>query len=95
VHDALVGIRDVLVGQLVPNADTYELVLTTSESPPAPELVELLSERLGPVLRRADSPLEGDREPAWCFYPAIGDRERELFLSLDWRHAVMLHEWVD
>src|SRR4029077_10702086 len=46
VPDALVGIRGVLVGQLVPNADTYELVLTTRESPPASELVELLSERL-------------------------------------------------
>ena len=95
VHDALVGIRDVLVGQLVPNGDTYELVLTTRESPPASELVELLRERLGPVVRRDDSSLVADREPAWCFYPAVEDRERELLPSLDWTHAVVVHEWVD
>ncbi len=95
VHEALAGIKGLLIGQLVPNADTYELVLTTRDSPPASGLVELLSERLVPVLGRDDSPLEPGRDPAWCFYPALEDRERELFLHLDWSHAVVLHEWVD
>ncbi len=95
MHEALAGVKGLLIGQLVPNADTYELVLTTRDSPPAPGLVELLSERLGPVLRRDDCPLEAGQDPAWCFYPALGDRERELFLRLDWAHAVVLHELVD
>jgi hypothetical protein len=95
VHEALVGMPDVLVGQLIPDGDAYELVLTTGSSPPASELVQALRERLDPLLGREDSPLEGDREAAWRFYPAVADRDREVFARLDWRHAIVLHEWVD
>jgi hypothetical protein len=95
VHEALTGIKGLLIGQLVPDGDAYELVLTTRDSPPSSTLVELVSDRLGPVLRRDDSPLEAGRDRAWCFYPALDDREHELFLRLDWPHAVVLHEWVD
>ena len=95
VHEALLGFRDVLMAQVIPGDERCELVLTTRDSPPAPELVELLRERLGPVLRRDDSPLDPGRDAAWCFYPALTDDERQLFLALDWRRAVVLHEWVD
>jgi hypothetical protein len=95
VHEALAGVEDVLVCQLIPEGDTYELVMTTRRSPPAPELVETLRGRLGPVLAREDSPLPGDRESAWRFYPALGEGDREVFARLDWSHAVVLHEWVD
>jgi hypothetical protein len=95
VHEALAGVGDVLVCQLIPEGDAYELVLTTRSSPPAGELVQTLVERLGPVVAREDSPMAGDRESAWRFYPAHGDGDREVFSRLDWKHAVVLHEWVD
>jgi hypothetical protein len=95
VHETLIGFRDVLMAQVIPGDDRCELVLTTRDSPPAPELVELLRERLGPVLRRDDSPLDPGRGAAWCFYPALTDDERQLFRQLDWRRAVVLHEWLD
>ena len=94
VHEALVGFRDVLMAQVIPGDERCELVLTTRDSPPAPELVELLRERLGPVLARADCALRRD-EPGWRFYPAVDEPDRELFARLDWRRAVVLHEWVD
>jgi hypothetical protein len=95
VHEALVGFRDVLMAQVIPGDERCELVLTTRDSPPAPELVELLQEQLGPVLRREDSPCGPGRDATWCFYPALTENERQLLLQLDWRHAVVLHEWVD
>jgi hypothetical protein len=96
VHEALVGFRDVLMGQLVPAEACYELVLTTRASPPEDELVEALRGALGPLLAREDSALRPDAlGVGWRFYPALDDRDRELFLRLDWRRAVVLHEWVD
>jgi hypothetical protein len=94
VHEALVGFRDVLMGQLVPDEGCYELVLTTRESPPGSALVDALRDALGPVLARADCAPLGERA-AWRFYPPIDERDRELFARLDWRRAVVLHEWVD
>jgi hypothetical protein len=94
VHDALVGFRDVLMGQLVPDEGCYELVLTTRESPPDASLVAALCEALGPVVEREDCALRPD-EPRWRFYPALEERDREVFARLDWRRAVVLHEWID
>jgi hypothetical protein len=90
LHDVLVGMPDVLVGQLVPDGETYKLVLTTRHSPPPSALVDALVERLGSLAGREDSPVE-----TWHFYPAADDRTRELFARLDWAHAVVLHEFVD
>jgi hypothetical protein len=90
LHGVLTGMPQVLVGQLVPYEETYELVLTTRESPPPPELVDALRERLGSLVRREDSPTA-----TWHYYPAHDDRTRELFARLDWAHAVVLHEFVD
>jgi hypothetical protein len=97
VHEALVGFRDVLMGQLVPDERWYELVLTTRESPPADELVEALRGALAPVLAREDSALcPDDPGPAsWRFYPSLDARDREVLARLDWRRAVVVHEWVD
>jgi hypothetical protein len=95
VHERLAGVEDVLVCQLIPEGERYELVLTTRSSPPAPEAVEAVRERLGPLLAREDSPIAGDREPGWRFYPALGEDDRDVFSRLDWAHAVVLHEWVD
>ena len=94
VHEALVGFRDVLMGQLVPDEGCYELVLTTRESPPESALVDAVRDALGPLLVRADCALRRE-EPIWRFYPAVDERDRELFARLDWRHAIVLHEWVD
>ncbi len=85
--------------QLVPGEDRYELVLTTRESPPDAALVEALSDALGPLISREDSPIsESDGEvrgATWRYYPPLGERERELFAGLDWAHAIVVHEWVD
>jgi hypothetical protein len=90
LHVVLRGMPDVLVGQLVPGGETYELVLTTRQSPPPLELVDALRERLGSLVGREDSPTT-----TWHFYPAHDDGTRELFARLDWSHAVVLHEFVD
>jgi len=95
VHEALAGMPDVLVCQVIPDDEAYELVLTTGSSPPGSELVQALRERLEPLLGREDSPLGGDGEAAWRFYPAVGERDREVFARLDWTRAIVLHEWVD
>ena len=94
VHEALVGFRDVLMGQLVPDVTCYELVLTTRASPPEPSLVEALQDVLGPLLVRDDCALAPDG-PGWRFYPALDLVDREVFARLDWRRAVVIHEWVD
>jgi hypothetical protein len=94
VHEALLGFPDVLIGQLVPDDGCYELVLTTRASPPESALVDALRDALGPVLARDDCAL-GREKPVWRFYPAVDERDRELFARLDWRRAVVLHEWVD
>ena len=90
VHEALAGMTGVLVGQLVPRAETYELVITTRESPPPGELVEALRARLAGVVRRDDSPTA-----SWHYYPATDAGTRELFARLDWANAVVLHELGD
>ena len=94
VHEALIGFRDVLMGQLVPDETCYRLVLTTRESPPDASLVDALREALAPVVARNDSALRPD-EPGWRFYPALDDGDRAVFARLDWRRAVVLHEWID
>jgi hypothetical protein len=100
VHEALAGFSDVLIGQLVPGERNWELVLTTRDSPPARDLVEELREALGSLIAREDSPVvewgeDGMGTAACHFYPPLGKREKELFGRLDWRRAVVLHEWVD
>jgi hypothetical protein len=60
-------------------------------------LVEELWRALGPLLSRDDSPLGADEEGGvgWHFYPPLDEHERQLFARLDWREAVVLHEFVD
>src|SRR5262249_46153761 len=100
VHDALLGCPDVLMAQVVPGESRHELVLTFRTSPPAAEVVDDVWARIGSLLGRDDSPVARDegaaaRAGAWCSYPASDERERQLFSGLDWRHAVVVHEWVD
>ena len=97
LHDVLVGMPDVLVGQLVPDGETYELVLTTRTSPPDRDLVGELWRALGPLLAREDSALAEDEFGGygWHFYPPLGATEKELLQRLDWSHAVVVHEFVD
>ena len=90
VRAALAGFRRVLLGQLVPGEDRYELVLTT------PALAARRRARRGVrgarssgLIGREDSPLaearRRGRAATWHFYPPLDDRDRELFASLDWR----------
>jgi len=100
VHDALEGCPDVLMAQVVPGESKHELVLTFRTSPPAAGVVEDVWLRIGSLLRREDSPLdweerEGSPSGSWCRYPAVDEQERRLFAVLDWKHAVVVHEWVD
>jgi hypothetical protein len=100
VHDALASCPDVLMAQVVPGESKHELVLTFRTSPPDAVVVEDIWVRIGPLLCRDDSPLdweerEGSRSGSWRRYPAVDERERHLFAVLDWKHAVVVHEWVD
>ena len=100
VHDALVSCPDVLMAQVVPGESNHELVLTFRTSPPDAGVVEDVWVRIGPLLCRDDSPLDweerdGSRSGSWCCYPAVDERERQLFAVLDWKHAVLVHEWVN
>jgi hypothetical protein len=97
LHEALAGFPDVLVGQIVPGGEGYELVLTTRHSPPGGELLAALRPALAPLVGREDSPLAEAATGAggWHFYPAGDERERELFAELDWTRAVVLHEFVE
>jgi hypothetical protein len=100
VRQALAGFRKVAVGQLVPADSRYELVLTTLHSPPEGDLVEQLSNALGSLIARSDSPVmavedSGTGETAWHWYPALDEPTRQLFSRLDWKHAILVHERLD
>jgi hypothetical protein len=95
VRAALAGFRRVFIGQLVPGAETYELVLTTRPSPPDADLVSAIQRALGDLIHRDDSPIAEDGAAPWHFYPPVDDRDHDLFASLDWSHAVVVHERVD
>ena len=100
VHEALAGMQEVLVAELVPGETRYELVLTTRSVPPDGDLVGVLWQKLGRLIGREDSPIaevddEGIAEATWHFYPPVDARTKELFDRLDWSGAVVLHEFVD
>ena len=97
VHEALAAFPEVLVGQIVPGPRGYELVLTTRRSPPPDELEVRLRKALAELVAREDSPLAeaATGEVGLHFYPAHDERGRELLDGLNWRGAVVLHEWVD
>jgi hypothetical protein len=92
---ALAGFRRVFLGQLVPGQNRYELVLTTRPSPPDADLVESIRGALGGLVGREDSPISEDGAAPWHFYPPVDESDHDLFASLDWSHAVVVHERVD
>ena len=47
------------------------------------------------LIGREDSPIAKDGAAPWHFYPPVDDHEHDLFASLDWSHAVVVHERVD
>ena len=95
VRAALAGFRRVFLGQLVPGESSYELVLTTRPSPPDGEVVEAIRQALDGLIGREDSPISKDGAAPWHFYPPVDEHDHDLFASLDWSHAVVVHERVD
>jgi hypothetical protein len=97
VREALAGLSGVLVAQVVPGAEGWKLVLTTGSSPPPEELVDELVSALDSLLSREDSPLVTDERDGGGlhFYPPVDEQERRLFDRLEWKRAVVLHEFVD
>ena len=95
VRAALAGFRRVFLGQLVPGQDRYELVLTTRPSPPDGDLIAAIQGALEGLIAREDSPISPDSAAPWHFYPPVDESDHDLFASLDWSHAVVVHERVD
>ena len=74
----------------------YELVLTTRPLAARRRARRGDSGALDGLIGREDSPLaDGSGAAPWHFYPPVDERDHELFASLDWSHAVVVHERVD